>query len=679
MNFLYPQFLYALFALIIPVVIHLFNFQRYKKVYFSNVSFLKEVKHATQAKSNLKHLLILLSRMLAITALVLAFAQPFIPTNNTQLSDPLQSSSVFIDNSFSAENKIEKSVLMDIERQIGLELLDVLPKSINHQVLTNNFQASQQHLYPTTELRKKVQKVTTNPNSQSLQKIIKRQSTAMDADNYSAYLISDFQKSQYDFSSVSVDSLTNYTLIPVEPSNANNVSIDSIWFLNPVHRINQEDQVFFRVTNYGNTELKNVDIRLTLNKEQRNFMKIDIPAHSSFDTVFTFHSNSTGWHSGIISVEDYPIVFDNQFFFNYHIRELVHVLSINSATSSTSFKKAFRTEPYFDYQEIQETTLDLRAFQFTDLIILNELNGFSSGFKSAILDFVNNGGSLTIIPSADANQEELNQLLSNLRIQPLGSIQTDTMKVNTIDLKSNLYTGVFSNQEANVNLPTIFKQFYTKSNANSIPLLGTPNNQNILSQWNENKGPVYLFTIPMNEAYSNFTQHSIFLPTFFQMGFTSADPATPYQVIGVDELLPLMNSSVENELIFHVSNTHLHVDIIPEIIPQNSGVMISLHGGIETAATYQVSQKDSVIGLLSFNYQRIESNPTYHTSNDLLAIIDSLGLTNFSVFNPTLNTFSEDFNTREKGIELWRWFVIFTLLFLAIEIVLIRFFKPSVL
>ena len=47
MQFLYPGFLFALAAIAIPIIIHLFNFRKFKKVYFTNVAFLKEIKHET--------------------------------------------------------------------------------------------------------------------------------------------------------------------------------------------------------------------------------------------------------------------------------------------------------------------------------------------------------------------------------------------------------------------------------------------------------------------------------------------------------------------------------------------------------------------------------------------------------------------------------------------------------
>ena len=67
MNFLFPTFLFGLSAIAIPIIIHLFNFRKYKKIYFTNVQFLKELKQESDSKSKLKEWIILLLRILAIS------------------------------------------------------------------------------------------------------------------------------------------------------------------------------------------------------------------------------------------------------------------------------------------------------------------------------------------------------------------------------------------------------------------------------------------------------------------------------------------------------------------------------------------------------------------------------------------------------------------------------------
>src|ERR1700722_15531164 len=101
MNFLFPSFLYALSAISIPIIIHLFNFRRYKKLYFSNVRFLKEVVQESHSKSKLRQLLVLICRCLVIAFLVFAFAQPFIPVKQGVTASGAKAISIFIDNSFS--------------------------------------------------------------------------------------------------------------------------------------------------------------------------------------------------------------------------------------------------------------------------------------------------------------------------------------------------------------------------------------------------------------------------------------------------------------------------------------------------------------------------------------------------------------------------------------------------
>src|ERR1700749_154283 len=101
MQFLHPGYLYALSAIAVPIIVHLFNFRRYKTVYFSNVKFLREVKEETTSRSRLKHLLVLAARLLALTFLVLAFAQPFIPNKRNTGAGGRRLISFYIDNSFS--------------------------------------------------------------------------------------------------------------------------------------------------------------------------------------------------------------------------------------------------------------------------------------------------------------------------------------------------------------------------------------------------------------------------------------------------------------------------------------------------------------------------------------------------------------------------------------------------
>ena len=128
MNFLYPQFLYGLLALSIPVIVHLFNFRRTKRIQFSNNLFLKNIKEVSTAKRKLKHYLTLAARLLLVLFLVLAFAQPFIPGIKESLKNDLVY--IYLDNSYSMSNEVAPD-LTSLDQGIGFieELIEIYPQN----------------------------------------------------------------------------------------------------------------------------------------------------------------------------------------------------------------------------------------------------------------------------------------------------------------------------------------------------------------------------------------------------------------------------------------------------------------------------------------------------------------------------------------------------------------------
>src|SRR5689334_3317485 len=142
MQFLYPAFLWALTALSIPIILHLFYFRRYKKIYFSSVRFLREIKEETSARNRLRNLLILLARILAMAFIILAFAQPFIPINEYQ-QEGVRNVSLFVDNSFSMQSFGQDLSLFDRSRQKAKEVILGYGQEDHFQVLGHELSPSQ--------------------------------------------------------------------------------------------------------------------------------------------------------------------------------------------------------------------------------------------------------------------------------------------------------------------------------------------------------------------------------------------------------------------------------------------------------------------------------------------------------------------------------------------------------
>src|SRR5580765_4773390 len=138
MSLVYPSFLWALSALAIPIIIHLFNFRRTTRIYFSNTRFLKQVKEETTQKRRLKQYLVLASRLLFLFFLVIAFAQPFLPAKE-QLADQ-RNIVIYLDNSFSMSAPVsEKTRALDEAIRMATSILELFPSASKYQLITNDF------------------------------------------------------------------------------------------------------------------------------------------------------------------------------------------------------------------------------------------------------------------------------------------------------------------------------------------------------------------------------------------------------------------------------------------------------------------------------------------------------------------------------------------------------------
>lgn len=77
MTFLNPLFLFGLLAAAVPLLLHVIQTQRIRKVYFSTLHFLKMVHRRRSMRIRMSRLLLLLARIGLAVLLALAFAQPY--------------------------------------------------------------------------------------------------------------------------------------------------------------------------------------------------------------------------------------------------------------------------------------------------------------------------------------------------------------------------------------------------------------------------------------------------------------------------------------------------------------------------------------------------------------------------------------------------------------------------
>lgn len=678
MKFANPQFLWALFSLLVPILIHLFHFRKFKTVFFTNVRFLRELKKETKSRSRLRHLLILLSRCLALAALVIAFAQPFIPNEfTTEQGD--RAISIYIDNSFSMEAQGESSSLLELAKKHALEIAKSYKAADRFQLITNELESRQLQWLSKDQLAERLEEVKTSSTSRNLDQILLRQQESLKESNKLGviYMLSDLQKSTTTLGKLKADSSISVNFVWLKANLSDNVSIDSVWFESPYREVNQADKIVFSSTNFSGTRLENLPIKLTIDATERGLESLSAGADSSFTRAISFTTPSKGNHHGQLQINDFPVSFDDNFYFSYEVPDKIRIIAINGGESSAFLKQLYGNKPIFSFEEIDETKVDYSSIPSYNTIILNELQQISSGLVLELTKFVNQGGSLVILPSLSAGAEVLKPLTTALGAGDYRALSSQSQKVGKMNFQHPLYDDVFEKTQASIDLPNVIKYLPFTSSARNAEdvLMRLQSGDLFLASYTSGKGKVYNSAVPLREESSNFPKHAIFIPTFYKIALYSIPPSKLYYTIGNEEPIDLSTRVQSGDIPIKITSLDGSFEMIPEHRLIDGKMRVFVRNNIQEAGNYRIVQGDSTLKVVSFNYNRQESNPATYSADEFRQKLDDGGWTNASLTDGSSSELSSNILLADQGKQLWKLFIILALLFLAIETLLIRFMK----
>lgn len=687
MKFANPYFLFALLALAIPILIHLFNFRKFKRVYFTNVRFLKEVRQDTKARNKLKNLLILACRLLAILFLVLGFAQPFIPKENAAVRTGEKVVSVYIDNSFSMDAVGKNGTLLDEAKKDAREIVAAYKPSDRFQLLTNDFEGRHQRIVNREEFLDLVDEVQVGPAVRNLSEVVKRQQDAIAGvegitqGNRQAFLISDFQKTTSDFAAIKTDTSIRYRPVPVMAQNRNNVYIDSVWFTTPVRQLDKNEALHVRIRSHSNVALENVPIRLYINGQAKTPASFSIAANGVTDTIIDFTTRKAGLQQGLLTINDYPVTFDDRFYFSFNVSKTIPVLAINRTDADTSFaaplNKLFGPDTVVAFTQSDESKIDYTALANQRLIVLNSLKSVSSGLATELKKFVENGGSVFVFPGPDADLQSYRDFLSPLGVNNFEKADTVRTLVDNLYFAHPLFNGVFEKTGGNLDLPVVYDHYRISSLTRTTqePLMRLRNGDIFSSSFRVGKGTVYLCAVPTDDSWSNFPQHALFVPILYQAALFSQPQGNLFYTIGSNENIDIGDVGVIGENVFHLSEPSQNFDVIPAHSVIDGRTILDLHRQVNQPGNYLVKLGTEQISGVAFNYNRQESDLSTYSVDEIESAYKSAGLTNFSLLENDSKGLTSALTEIDYGIRLWKTCIWLVLGFLLAEILLIRFWK----
>ena len=640
MQFKHPELLYALFLLVIPIIIHLFQLRKFKKVPFTNVAFLKEATLQTRKSSQIKKWVILFTRLLLLAALIFAFAQPF--TSKNKLFKVEKETVIYLDNSFSMQAKGNQGVLF--KRAIQ-DLIAQIPENENISLFTND------NIFKNTTvkaLKNDLLNLDYASNNLTNQAALLKGKALFSKRKTSLkhfVFISDFQEDSSHLQIVK-DTLTNYHFIQLEPVNTNNIAVDSA-YISEETATYLELQVVLKSTG---TTVENLPISLFNNDDL--IAKTSVSFETQITTLFQLPVNEI--IDGKIVIEDSGLQFDNTLFFNINTSEKINVLSINAANDS--FLKRMYNNDEFNYKSTPLNQLNYTNFESQNLIILNELNTIPNALISALKQFTEQGGAVVLIPSKNAVNASYNQFLSNYK-SAFNTFTTTEKRITSINYAHPLYNkGVFEKQVTNFQYPKV-NSYYNATSQNGSNILQYEDGKPFLFK-NKN---AFIFSAPLNDLNSSFKSSPLIVPTLYNMAKFSLNIPEVYYTIGKQNTYDVKTQMQQDDILSLVNGDQT---IIPEQRYFNNKVVIKTDVMPTISGIYNIKNKDNSIKNVSYNYSRNESNLTYKSLKNINDVTRS-------------NSITEAFDTIKSDTKinaLWKWFVIFALLLLIIEMVILKIF-----
>ncbi len=649
MQFQNPEILYFLALLIIPIVVHLFQLQKFVKVPFTNVAFLQKLAQQTRKSSRIKKLLILATRMLLFSAIILAFSQPYFSDKKTKIN---QHTFIYLDNSLSTNSKGEKGNLLQIAAQ---EIIENAAQNDSYSLQTNTtFNANITY----NELKKELLNIKNSSKKVELKRILLKidhfkNNKSKDLNKY--ILISDFQNTyNNEFTNV-----TNaFSGIKLKNSAKNNISIDSV-FINSTNTTNLTINVIIK--NQGETK-NNIPIAIFNDKKLISKQSFSIERDSNKTIPFSIQKQNEFLGKINITFSD-TFAFDNTFYFSLNTTKKIDILSIGN---NANFLSKIYTKDEFNFTQTSLKNVNYNTISKQQIIILNELEKIPETLSKSILNFSNKGGSLVVIPNSKIETQSYNLFLSKVANANVLSKISDTLKITNINFNHPLFKNVFSKKVRNFQYP-IVKSHYPISTKNNSNIITFENNKPFISQIKASNSKIYWVSGSLSKNNSNFLNSPLIVPVFYNFGKLSFQHSKLYYYLDDENKIDI-ETNLEKDEILTLKNSSLSF-IPPQQTFQNK-VSITTKNNPLQSGFYHITNKKDTLQTIAFNTPKEESLLTFLDTNTLTSVNDNI---NFSSSIP------EVFNNLNKKNEvhwLWKWFLALAIVSLLLEILILKFYKP---
>ena len=668
MKFLYPNILWCLFALAIPIIIHLFNFRRHKIVYFSNTATLKTIEQENAKTKKLKYIIALIMRMLFIAALVFAFAHPYNPDQKLKTDDADNLVAVYIDNSMSMQSQSSEISLIEDARASARKIVSNISPSQRFVLLTNSRQPDNEYPMNQDEMLMSIDAMQTESSPMSINALYENLQMIMRRYGFksaSLFMYSDFQDNMMNLDGLTADSAIQLVAMPLKSDYQQNIYIDTVWLSSPVLQSGLANEVNARIVNESAKDVNGLPVYLEIAGSSVAFTTVDIPANGKNDIAMQFVLNESGEKNATVSINDYPITFDDTYNFVLNVRPIIKIVELSAGAGDLAIQTLFENDSLFEYHTISPYRIDQQYLSDCQMVIIDGDVNLNETMWQTIIDFANDGGSVIVFPSEGSEHSNVSEF------------SNDTLSISTIASHHEFFNDIFVNIPNNADLPKVFKhvQIDKKRFSNSLMLISLQNGTSFFTLSKIGSGNVFCFASQLGKDWTNFADNALFVPIMYKIAMLGGQMSQLSYTLGVDKDIMINDLTAFSEGDVRIRDAQGNFEMIPMVDMRNNRALIRLYDELPGAGFYTINKGDEVIETTAWNDSRKESKIKFLDREEVDKILKDNGLNVMAVMKADEIHSNDVMEMMVRRSMLWKSFILLSLISLLIEILVLRFWK----
>jgi len=689
MTFLNPTFLFALFASAIPVIIHLLNLRRLKTVDFSSVKFLKELQRSRIRSLKIKQIILLILRVLAIVFLVFAFARPvvkgylFTPIVSGQAKSSVV---IVLDNTLSMASTDENGRFINQAKAIAQDIAELLNESDEFALIRLSEMpdvSSGGFIHSVSFLKKLIDETEFTFTHRKISDALFVAGRMIEGSknlNREIYIISDFQKGE--FQSSSIDTMrvklpadVKVFLINVGKFTGQNFSVDKVELKNKIIFSGRTLNLETQISNHSKSDATNFVVSVFINERRVAQKSVNLKSASTQTIDFNILTEDlSGFVDGFVEIEDDNFSFDNRRYFSFFVPSEIKILLVGSEDDLKFLKLAFQTvqeiykKTFFSVTQISPQFLPQVDFSKYDVIFLVKPSQIDKGISQKIRNFVANGGGLILFFGANANFQNLNQNFNSVfKLPEFEGAVKQKMFFGKIDLNHPIFEGVFSEMPKKFDSPEIREYVKFKANYGFRSIIELGDGSPFLLEKSEGNGKILIFTSEPTDKTSDFPYKGIFIPLSFQSILYLTNPVGLREEYAIGDTVELSSDYLRRFYGENLKDLKLHRPDGSDFAIGSGDKFIRISQAT-SPGIYSVEAGGKNFLKLAFNPPGEEFQFEKEKESEVNLLLEKFGAKQYKLIDYTLGLKIKDEILRARyGVELWKFFLVLSLLMLLAE------------